>query len=265
MPSKNRIVDAFLPNRVTEGSTTTAILIAWVGAALLVWITSPFETLPGPDEVLDAFGRLWWTDGMGPEIFTTLKLILHSLFFTVVISMSLSYATVIAFFRPLAAAASKLRFLGLTGLVFPFTLLTGGGYSLKVVLLTFGMSTFFVTAMSQVVLEIPREQIDHMRVLGASELRIFWEVVVRGTLDKALDILRQNLAIGWAMITMVEGISRSEGGIGALILNQNKHFHLAEVYAVLLAILGLGLLLDFGMALLVRALCPYAIQERVKR
>jgi ABC-type nitrate/sulfonate/bicarbonate transport system permease component len=65
-----------------------------------------------------------------------------------------------------------------------------------------------------------------MRVLGASEGRIFWEVVVRGTLDKALDTLRQNLAMGWAMITMVEGISRAEGGVGALILNQNKHFHL---------------------------------------
>ena len=73
-----------------------------------------------------------------------------------------------------------------------------------------------------------------MRVLGASELRILWEVVVRGTLDKALDVLRQNVAMGWAMITMVEGISRAEGGIGALILNQNKHFLLAEVYAILL-------------------------------
>ena len=86
-----------------------------------------------------------------------------------------------------------------------------------------------------------------MRVLGASELRIFWEVVVRGTLDRALDITRQNLAIGWAMITMVEGISRAEGGIGALILNQNKHFHLAEVYAILIVILVVGLLLDYVM------------------
>ena len=33
---------------------------------------------------------------------------------------------------------------------------------------------------------IPRAQFDYMRVLGASELRIVWEVVVLGTLDKAL-------------------------------------------------------------------------------
>jgi NitT/TauT family transport system permease protein len=237
----------------------------WGALALVIWTASPWKSLPGPGEVLRAFGTLWWQQGMGPELYSTLKLICHATLLTVVISMVLSYASIIAFFRPLVDAISKLRFLGLTGLVFPFTLLTGGGYSLKVWLLTFGMSTFFVTAMAQAVLEIPREQYDYMRVLGAGEGRIFWEVVVRGTLDKALDALRQNLAMGWVMITMVEGISRAEGGVGALILNQNKHFHLAEVYAVLIAILALGLLLDYLMAVAVRVLCPHVILQRVKR
>jgi NitT/TauT family transport system permease protein len=183
----------------------------------------------------------------------------------VLIALPLAYASVIALLRPLVVAASKLRFLGLTGLVFPFTLLTGGGYALKVALLTFGMASFFVTSMAQVVLEIPRLQYDHLRVLGAGEARIVWEVVVRGTLDRALDVLRQNAAMGWAMITMVEGISRAEGGIGALILNENKHFKLAEVYAILLAILVLGLLMDFAVALLTDAVCPYSRLDRVRR
>jgi NitT/TauT family transport system permease protein len=127
------------------------------------------------------------------------------------------------------------------------------------------MTTFFVTAMAQVVLEIPRESFDHMRVLGASELRIVWDVVIRGTLDRALDVLRQNLAIGWTMITMVEGISRAEGGLGAMILNQNKYFKLAEVYAILFVILFVGLLLDYLIGALTRVLCPYAMLERARR
>lgn len=255
----------FLPNRAIDKATMIGLVAAWAVAALVLWAASPWQSLPGPGEVWPALGRLWWTHGMGPELFTTLKLITHALLLTVLISLALSYLTVIAFFRPVVAAVSKLRFLGLTGLVFPFTLLTGGGYTLKVALLTFGMTTFFVTAMAQVVMEIPKEQFDHMRVLGASEWRILWEVVIRGTLDRALDITRQNLAIGWAMITMVEGISRAEGGIGALILNQNKHFHLAEVYAILIVILVLGLLLDYAMGMLVRVLCPHVMFERVKR
>src|SRR5205085_7209830 len=127
------------------------------------------------------------------------------------------------------------------------------------------MTTFFVTSMAQIVMEIPREQFDHMRVLGAGELRILWEVVVRGTLDRALDVLRQNVAMGWAMITMVEGISRAEGGVGALILNENKHFLLAEVYAILLVILLLGLIMDYGMGVLTMALCPHSRLELVRR
>jgi NitT/TauT family transport system permease protein len=259
------VAAAFLPNRAVSRPVMLGLSLGWVGLALLVWIVSPWKTLPGPVEVWNALGSLWWEHGMGPELFTTLRLILHALALTVLIAMSLSYLTVIAAMRPLIGVVCKLRFLGLVGLVIPFTLWTGGGYPLKVALLTFGMATFFVTAMAQVVIEIPSEQFDHMRVLGASEWRILWEVVVRGTADKALDILRQILAMGWAMITMVEGISRAEGGLGAMILNQNKHFLLAEVYAILLVILFIGMILDYAMGVLTALLCPHVAMERVKR
>jgi NitT/TauT family transport system permease protein len=259
------ILAAFLPNRAVSGPVMLGLTLGWAGLALLVWIFSPWKTLPGPGEVWSALGSLWWEHGMGPELFTTLRLILHALALTVVISLTLSYATVIAALRPLIGVVCKLRFLGITGLVVPFTLFTGGGYALKVALLTFGMVTFFVTSMAQVVIELPREQFDHMRVLGASELRILWEVVIRGTLDKALEVMRQNLAMGWAMITMVEGISRAEGGLGAMILNQNKHFRLGEVYAILLVILVIGLVLDYAMGVLAAILCPHSLLERVKR
>jgi NitT/TauT family transport system permease protein len=261
----SRLQAAILPNRAVDQVTMSILVVGWIAAALGVWIASPFKTLPTPGEIVHALGQLWWERGMAYEIFATVKLIAHATLLTVVISLVLSYATVVAAFRPLVAAASKLRFLGITGLVFPFTLATGGGYPLKVALLTFGMATFFTTSMAQVVLEIPREQFDHMRVLGASEARIVWEVVVRGTVDKALDVLRQNVAMGWAMITMVEGISRAEGGIGAMILNENKHFLLAEVYAILFVILLLGLAMDYGMGILTNILCPYVALGRVKR
>ena len=256
---------ALLPNRAIDSATAMVLVGVWAAVGLLVWVASPFETLPGPGEVWTAFGDLWWRGGMGPELFTTLKLIGTSLLLTIALSLLLSYATVIAALRPLVAAVSKLRFLGLTGLVPLFILTFGGGTELKVALLTFGMTVFFVTAMAQIVIEIPQSEFDHMRVLGASELRILWEVVIRGTLDKALDVLRQNLAIGWAMITMVEGISRAEGGLGAMLLNQNKYFKLPEVYAILGVILVVGLALDYAMGAASRILCPHAHLERVRR
>ncbi len=260
-----RLGNALKPNRVVDPATATLLVGAWAAVAILVWAFSPFETLPRPVEVWRAFNELWWKEGMGPELMATLELILHALAYTIVISMVLSYAAVVAAARPLVAAASKLRFLGITGLVFMFTLFTGGGSALKVALLTFGMTVFFVTSMAAVVMEIPRQQFDHMRVLGASELRILWEVVILGTADKALEVMRQNVAMGWSMITMVEGISRAEGGIGAMMLNQNKHFRLADVYAILFAILVIGLVMDYAIGAFTNAVCPYAALERVRR
>ena len=260
-PFKN----AFLPNRPIDKRIALILIAGWLAIALGLWVASPFESLPRPGEVWRALGEMWWGEGMGPELFTTLRLILHSLALTLVISLALSYSTVLPFMRPAVEAVSKLRFLGLTGLVIPFTLITGGGYELKLYLLTFGMTTYFVTSMAQVVVEIPREQFDYLRALGASELRILWEVVILGTLDKAFDVTRQNIAMGWTMITMVEGISRAEGGLGALILNQSKHFRLAEVYAILLLILFVGLLLDYAFGVLARLVCPYVQLERMRR
>jgi NitT/TauT family transport system permease protein len=53
-------------------------------------------------------------------------------------------------------------------------------------------------------------------------------------------------------------MSRSEGGVGALLLNQNKHFHLAAVLAIQVTILLLGLGQDYAIGTVRRLLCPYA-------
>jgi NitT/TauT family transport system permease protein len=90
------------------------------------------------------------------------------------------------------------------------------------------------------------------------EWRVVWEVVVLGQVDRVFDVLRQNAAIGWMMLTMVEGMSRSEGGVGALLLNQNKHFHLSAVFAIQITILLLGLAQDYGIGAVRRLFCPYA-------
>jgi len=92
-----------------------------------------------------------------------------------------------------------------------------------------------------------------------SEWRVVWEVVVLGTADQAIEVLRQNAAMGWMMLTMVESISRSEGGVGAMLLNQNKHFHLAEVFAIQGLILLVGMTQDYGIGVAKRLVCPYSV------
>jgi len=249
---------AFWPNRVVSATALQILIAAEVAIALLVWWRSPFEVLPRPDEVARALGSLWMNQGLGHEVWTSFTANLQALAITAAISLCFSYFTVLPFWLPVATAISKGRFIGLTGLTFLFTLIFGGGHPLKISLLVFGMTVFFVTSMASVVAAIPKEKFDYARSLRMSEWRVVWEVVVLGTADQAIEVLRQNAAMGWMMLTMVESISRSEGGVGAMLLNQNKHFHLAEVFAIQILILVLGMTQDYGIGLAKRVLCPYS-------
>jgi len=254
----NSAVAVFSPNSVLSKNTVRILIITQVAMALLLWAFSPFVLLPKPGEVFRALGDMW-QEGLGAELITSFYLNIEAIAVATVISLLLAYATVMPFFRPLVALLSKLRFLSLVGLTFIFTLLARSGHQLKLSLLVFSVSVFFVTGMADVINSIPKEMFDLARTLRMSEWRVVWEVIVLGQIDKAFDVLRQNAAIGWMMLTMVEGIVRSEGGVGTILLDQNHHFRLAAVFAIQLTILALGLLQDYGIGMTKSLLCPYAV------
>jgi NitT/TauT family transport system permease protein len=259
------LLAAFLPNRVVSANTMRLIIAVEAALALLLWMNSRYKVLPRPMEVLQALRNLWMEQGLGPELWTSFKLNVEALWWTALISLGLSYLTVLPVFRPVVSAISKGRFLSLAGFTLVFTLIIGGGRPLKLSLLVFAMTVFFVTSMASVVATIPRGALDYARTLRMGEWRVVWEVVVLGTADTALEVLRQNAAIGWLMLTMVEGIVRSEGGVGAMLLGQTKHFHLAEVFAIQLLILFVGLIQDYALGALRRLLCPYADLTRERQ
>ena len=245
------------PNRVISRK-----MVRWlVGFQLLmlfsIWIFSPTVFLPKPGEVFHAFTEMWF-EGLGSELITSFYLNLEAIALSTLLSLLLAYLTVIPFFRPFVALLSKLRFLSMVGLTFFFTLMATSGHELKLLLLVFSVSVFFVTGMAEVVASIPKEKFDLARTLRMGEWRVVYEVIVLGQADKAFEVLRQNAAMGWMMLTMVEGISRSEGGVGAMLLNQNKHFHLSAVFAIQLTILLLGLGQDYAIGLMRKIFCPYA-------
>ena len=256
--SAGGFLGVFAPNRVISRNTLRIIVAFEVAVLLIVWATSTYPFLPKPPDVYRAFLDLWAHEGLGQELITSFLLNVQAMAWATVLSLGLAYLTVVPAFRPIVMALSKGRFLGMVGLTFFFTLLFKSGHQLKVSLLVFGVSVFFVTSMIDVVAQIPKEKFDLARTLRMGEWRVVWEVIVLGRADAAFDAMRQNAAMGWMMLTMVEGISRSEGGIGALLLNQNKHFRLEAVFAIQIAILILGLFQDYLLGVAKKFLFPYA-------
>ena len=261
----DELLGAFSPNRVISKSALRFIIVFQIAVLLLVWSTSSYVFLPKPLGVWRAFVDLWNHEGLGQELIVSFLLNVQAMVWATVISLGLAYLTVVPVFQPIAHAVSKGRFLGMVGLTFFFTIIFATGHRLKVSLLVFGVAVFFVTSMIDVVAQVPREKFDLARTLRMGEWRVVWEVIILGRADAAFDAMRQNAAMGWMMLTMVEGISRSEGGIGALLLNQNKHFRLEAVFAIQIAILLIGLFQDYALGLAKRFLFPYADLQLEKR
>jgi NitT/TauT family transport system permease protein len=251
------------------GAPRPRIAAAWagtLGAALaaaaigLLWRAA--GALPAPRQVLSALAALWTERGLADQLAASLALNAEAIAWSAALSLGLAYLTVLPALRPLVGAVSKLRFTGLVGWGFVLTLWARDGHQLKLWMLVFGMVPFAATSMAAVVASIPRERLDHARAMRMGRARVVWEVVVRGTLDQALEVIRQNAAIGWMMLTMVEGVVRAEGGIGTLMLDEQKHLRLDAVFALIGVVLAVGALQDHALAWLRRAACPFADERR---
>ena len=213
--------------------------------------------LPAPFKVAKAFLHLLSTGLLLDNILVSLLLTIKALFYSIVITLFFTYLSVIPFFKSLAAFLVKSRYLTLTGLIFVFTLLTKDGNQLKLSLLVFGMVPFFVTSFLSVIVSTNKQQYELCKTLGYNNWQTLYEVIIVGKADQVLEILRQNFAISWLMITLIEGLNMSEGGIGALLIKYNKYNDLTNVLALQLVIFLVGLGFDLLMGTMRKWLFPY--------
>ena len=261
---RNDLGNVIRPNATISKITEIFLAGFWVTLLITVWISGTTVLIPRPMDVIPAYPELL-KQGLIVELMASIKTIGEGILIATAMSLVLSYSTVLPLMRFPAEMYSKFRFMGLTGLTFLFTIIFGGGNNLKVALMVFFISTFFVTASNQMVSEVPREDMDYARTLRMSEWKVVYHMVIMERLHEAFEILRQNSAIGWAMVAMIEGIVRSGGGIGALLLSQNKHFRLEEVFAIQLFILVIGLAIDWTIRFIDRTACPHIALSRSRR
>lgn len=233
------------------------MIAAQLFLALLFWQLSPGGLIPGPLRVLEALGRLLSSGLLYDNLLASLMLTFKALFYSVALTLLFSYLSVLPFFRPISLFIVKCRYLTLTGLIFIFTLLTRDGGALKLSLLVFGIVPFFTTSFLAVIVRTPPQEFELCQTLGYGRWETLYEVVIVGKADQVFEIVRQNFAIAWMMITMVEGLNMSEGGIGTLLIKYNKYNDLPHVLALQGVVFGLGLCFDYGLGQLRRWLFAY--------
>jgi len=247
----------FRPFEKISHTTALTLVTLQVIVFLSLWQSLPAGLIPSPLKIGEGLGGLITSSLLWDNVLVSLILTLKALFFSVLITLVFSYLSVVPFFRPIAQFIVKCRYLTLTGLIFIFTLLTRDGSQLKLSLLVFGIVPFFTTSFMSVILQTNAQEFELCQTLGYSRWQCLYEVIIVGKADQVFDIVRQNFAIAWMMITMVEGLSMSEGGIGTLLIKYNKYNDLVHVIALQTVIFGLGLFFDYLLGVLRNWFFPY--------
>lgn len=248
----------FQPFGKISRQTLIIMIVLQVIITLTVWQTTSDGLIPKPGNVATAFGQLLTTKLLLDNMLVSLALTLKAMLYSIIITLFFAYLSVIPFFKSIAQFIVKCRYLTLTGLIFIFTLLTKDGSELKLSLLVFGIVPFFTTSFLSVIINIDKQEYELCKTLGYNNWQTLYEVIIVGKADQVFEILRQNFAISWLMITMVEGLSMSEGGIGTLLIKYNKYNDITNVVALQLVIFLIGLCFDYLLGLTRHWLFPYS-------
>lgn len=247
----------FIPFETNGDAPLKRIVAVQVIVLIILWFAVPTQVLPSPVEIFKAWVHLADDQKLLVELWHSAITIWKAIAATVLLTFIISILSTATFFKPVAKWLTALRFLGFAGITFIFTLMTSDGAELKLWLLTFGM-TFFLLANNLAVIDsISQEEIDYAKTLHLRGWRITWETVIRGRLDEFIDLLRQSAAMGWMLLSAVEGLVRYEGGIGALLISQNKFFRLDGVFAIQITILLFGIGQDYALRWIREMVCPY--------
>lgn len=251
----------FYPFGEVDKKIRMGIVLFWTIFLLGMFELFHSALIPPPSKIATSVWKLWNNPEFYEDLLASMITTFKAMAFSIGITVVLVYSSTIQFFKPLAEFVSKCRYLTLTGLVFVFTVLigkTGGSLGdLKMALLIFGITPFFVTSFLSIVSATPPEEKWKAYVNKCNRWQALYEIIVVGKLDMLFEVMRQNFAISWMMITMVEGYAMSEGGIGTLLIKSNKYLSLAPVFAMLTNILILGLLFDFCLTKIRVILFPH--------
>lgn len=256
---KKIITDAFTPNKTLGAGSKNSILVFWLCATGALWMFSGSRLLPSPVDILSALKRMATDKDLIGELITSTSFCIKAMFYAIVFSFIIAYLSVLPIFRPICAFVAKARFLSTAGLTFFVGEITPDSGVKKLVMLSFVITVFLVTSMLAVIMEVKKDDLDYARTLGMNEWKAVWSVIIRGKIDAMFEVIRQNFAIAWMMLAMAESLCRSEGGLGVLLTDTDKHFKLDEVFGIQIIILCVGILFDFVLKKLREWFFPYSV------
>jgi NitT/TauT family transport system permease protein len=245
------------PFEEVSKTTRIGITIFWIVVIASYFQFSSNPLIPTPLQIIQSVGNFLVSESFYDNLISSTGLTIKAMIISSIITMLLVYLSKLQLFLPFVLFITKCRYLTLSGLVYIFTTMSDSVDDLKLYLLLFGIIPFFTTSFLNIVNSTPPEEIQKGYVNKSGRWGTLYEVIIVGKLDILFEVMRQNFAISWMMITSVEGQAMSGGGIGTMMIKNTKYLNYGPVIAMLLIVLTLGLSWDLGLYNLRRVIFPH--------
>lgn len=253
--------DLFLPFQKISNVNYSIIIIVELLIGFLVWNNTTSQIIPTPNVLIDSFiqiiQRKEFLNSLVQSIFLTIQGIVYS----AIISLLLVYLSPINVIKPISNLISKFRYLTATGVTYVFVTISPNAHDIKIMLLLFGIVPFFTTSLLSIINDINKQEFELCKTMRMSKLETLYEVIILGRLHLVLETIRQNFAIAWMMITLVESLAMNEGGLGVMLITSARVLNMGNIFVLLLIILILGIGFDSLLKKLTNSLFPYYNQK----
>lgn len=242
-------------------------VVPWL-AVVLVWTLIPYTGLvspalvPSPAVVAAKFVRLMTENSLWLDILVSSQRVLTGLALGLAAAIPVAFGLgwypparrlvdpLVNFFRslpPIALIPLIIVYFGIDELA-------------KIVMLFYAAFFASVIVMYEGIVQTNPVFIRVARTLGATDLQLFWRVIVPLSVPHMLTALRVALGVSWATLVAAELVA-AQRGLGAVIQNASNFFQIDTIYVGIICIGAVAVLMDA----LVRVVAKRAVswQERM--
>jgi NitT/TauT family transport system permease protein len=222
-----------------------AFFLAWEAAARLGLLDTQF--VPSFTTVTREMFSLSRNGALFTHIWTSVRRLFLGIALAVGAALPLGFLLAgwtpraAAFLNPLFTALSKLNPFTLVPI---FILLLGMGETSKIGIIFWVVLWPALFSTIAAVKQLDPEIMKAARVMGAGGTRIFFSVVLPGSVNRIFTGVRSSVTFGFIVLLGAEMIG-SKAGLGFIIYTADKNYNIPKLYAGILTIAAVGLAVSF--------------------
>jgi ABC-type nitrate/sulfonate/bicarbonate transport system permease component len=232
------------------------VLGVWQVVALAQWINPLI--VPPPGKILAIFCDLVWAGEIPRQILVSMKraavgyLLAAAVFIPLGILMGLSQTV----YRACVVVVEMLRPVPPPVMIPVALLFFGLGDEMKIFVIFFSCAWPILLNTLDGVRQLDSVLLNTARTFGLSRARIVWQVILPACSPQIITGLRVSLPIMLILVVISEMVGSTDG-IGYFVLDSQRRFKVAQMYAGMLALALLGYSLNQLFNLLQRLLLPW--------